>query len=84
MSCTAGDRYSTDKVKAQLSRTWGLDAGSAIQPRIYEHPSTLQLELPESASVRVLAGQPMLSDLFVPFQQSQQVIAETNMHDFSL
>lgn len=43
------------------------------------HPSTLQLELPESASVRVLAGQPVLSDLFVPFQQSQQV-----MHDFSL
>lgn len=79
MSCTAGDRYSTDKVTAQMSRTWGLDAGSAIQPRIYAHPSTLQLELPESASVRVLAGQPVLSDLFVPFQQSQQV-----MHDFSL
>ncbi len=79
MSFTAGDRYSTDKAKAQLSRTWGLDAGSAIQPRIYVHPSTLQLELPESASVRVLAGQPVLSDLFVPFQQSQQV-----MHEYSL
>lgn len=79
MSCTAGDRYSTDKVKAQLARTWGQDAGSAIQPRIYMHPSTSQLELPESASVRVLAGQPVLSDLFVPFQQSQQVT-----HDFSL
>ncbi|DBA94356.1 TPA: hypothetical protein ACH3X1_001962 [Trebouxia sp. C0004] len=79
-----GNRYSTDKVRAQLSRTWGQDAGSAIQPRIYVHPSILQLELPESASVRVLAGQPVLSDLFVPFQQPQQaqsaVSSKTKKH----
>ena len=72
--CTcAGDTYSTDKVQAQLGRDWGLELGSAIQPRIYTHSSTAGLELPESSSVRALAGQPVLSDLFVPFRQPGQV-----------
>lgn len=69
----AGDTYSTDMVQAQLGRDWGLDPGSAIQPCIYTHPSTAELELPESSSVRALAGQPVLSDLFVPFRQPAQV-----------
>ena len=57
----------------QAGRAWGFETDSAIQPRIYAHPSTSQLQLPESSSVRVLAGQPMLSDLFVPFRQPSQV-----------
>ena len=69
----AGDTYSTDKVQAQLGRDWGLDPGSAIQPCIYAHSSTAELELPESSGVRALAGQPVLSDLFVPFRQPVQV-----------
>ena len=70
---SAGDRYSTDKVQVQPGRDWGHDQGSAIQPCIYTHSSTTQLELPESSSVRALAGQPVLSDLFVPFRQPVQV-----------
>ena len=70
---SAGSQYSTDRVQAQLGRNWGQDPGSAIQPRIYSHPSVTQLELPESGSVRVQAGQPVLSDLFVPFRQPMQV-----------
>lgn len=69
----AGDRYNTDKVQVQLGRDWGHDQGSAIQPCIYPLSSTAQLELPESSSVRALAGQPVLSDLFVPFRQPVQV-----------
>ena len=68
---TAGNRYSTDRVHAQLGRSWGRDAGSAIQPRIYTHPSSVKLQLPESSSVRALAGQPVLSELYVPFRQPQ-------------
>ncbi|KAL3151711.1 hypothetical protein ABBQ38_012692 [Trebouxia sp. C0009 RCD-2024] len=73
-----GDRYSTDKVQVQLGRDWGHDQGSAIQPCIYPLSSTAQLELPESSSVRALAGQPVLSDLFVPFRQPVQTQTGSN------
>lgn len=56
-----------------MGRDWGHEQGSAIQPCIYTHSSTAELELPESSSIRALAGQPVLSDLFVPFRQPAQV-----------
>ena len=76
----AGNRYSNEGVLVQAGRGWGFDTGSAIQPRIYAHPSTSELQLPESSSVRVLAGQPMLSDLFVPFRQPTQVTTLSTSH----
>ena len=67
----AGNRYSTDRVHAQLGQSWGMEAGCAIQPREYAHPSSAKLQLPESSSVRALAGQPVLTDLYVPTRQPQ-------------
>ena len=39
-------------MQAQLGRDWGHEQGSAIQPCIYTHPSKVELELPESSSIR--------------------------------
>ena len=69
----AGDRYGNDRVQVRAGPGWGFEKGCAIQPRIYAHPSVADLQLPESGSVRVLAGQPVLSDLYVPFRQPLQV-----------
>ena len=69
----AGERYSNDRVQVQAGRSWGFERGCAIQPRIYAHPKVSDLQLPESGSVRVLAGQPVLSDLYVPSRQPVQV-----------